>query len=48
MQRPVWRCACGAAMMILRQRMRPDAMPPCTPPQTLRPDKPDPVEASTR
>ena len=47
MQRPVWRCACGGAMVILRRRMRPDAMPPGTTPQALQPDKADPVEAST-
>ena len=42
-QRPVWRCACGGVMVILRRRLRPDAMPPGTTPQTERPDKTDPL-----
>jgi len=45
--RPVWRCACGGVMLILRRRMRPEAAPPCAAPQTERPDKADPVEVST-
>lgn len=45
-QRPVWRCACGGAMVILRRRLRPDAVPPCAAPQTERPDKTDPLEVS--
>jgi hypothetical protein len=44
--RPVWRCACGGVMLILRRRMRPDAVPPCAAPQTERPDKAGPLEAS--
>ena len=44
--RPVWRCACGGAMVILRRRLRPDAVSPCAAPQTERPDKAGPVEAS--
>lgn len=44
--RPVWRCACGGAMVILKRRLRPDAVPPCAAPQTERPDKAGPVEAS--
>lgn len=46
-QRPIWRCACGAAMVIVRRRMRPDAVSACAAPQTERPDKAGPVEAST-
>lgn len=45
-QRPVWRCACGGAMVILRRRLRPDAAPPCAAAQTGRLDKAEPVEAS--
>ena len=44
--RPAWRCACGGVMLIRRRRMRPEAVPPCAAPQTERPDKADPVEAS--
>lgn len=44
--RAVWRCACGGAMVILRRRMHPDAVPPCAAPQTERPDKAGPVEDS--
>lgn len=44
--RPVWRCTCGGVMLILRRRMRPDAVPPCAAPQTEQPDKAGPVEAS--
>lgn len=44
--RPVWRCACGQPMLILRRRMRAEAPPPCTAPQTIRPDKTDPVETA--
>ena len=32
--RPVWRCACGGVMLILRGRMRPEAVPACAAPQT--------------
>jgi len=45
--RPVWRCACGGAMVILRRRMRAEAAPPRAAPQTERPDKASPVEVST-
>lgn len=44
--RPVWRCACGGVMLILRRRMRPEAVPPCAAPQTEHPDKAGPLEAS--
>ena len=44
--RPVWRCTCGGVMLILRRRMRPEAVPPCAAPPTARPDKADPLEAS--
>jgi hypothetical protein len=44
--RPIWRCACGAVMRIVRRRMRPDQAPPCAAPQTVRPDKTHPQEAS--
>ena len=39
-------CACCRAMVILKRRLRPDAVPPCAAPQTERPDKAGPVEAS--
>jgi hypothetical protein len=42
--RPLWRCACGGVMVILRRRMRPDALAPCTAPPTEWPDKASPVE----
>ena len=42
--RPVWRCACGGVMVILRRRMRPDVGAPCTAPPTERPDKASPME----
>lgn len=46
--RPVWRCACGHPMAILRRRMRPSsAQPSCNAPQTVQPDKPRPMEANT-
>lgn len=45
-QRPVWRCVCGGAMVVLRRRIKPDAVPPCTAPQTIRPDKRVPVEVT--
>jgi hypothetical protein len=44
--RPVWRCACGGVMRIVRRRMRPDQAPPHASPQTVRPDKTHPQEAS--
>lgn len=44
--RPVWRCACGGAMVILKRRLRADAVPPCAAPQAVQPDKAGPVEAS--
>ena len=37
-QRPIWRCVCGGAMVIVRRRMRPGAVPGCTTPQTILPD----------
>ena len=43
-QRPIWRCARGGAMVILRRRMRPDAVSACAAPPTERPDKASPVE----
>jgi hypothetical protein len=43
-QRPVWRCVCGGVMVILRRRMRPDAVSACAAPQTVRPDKAGPLE----
>jgi hypothetical protein len=33
-------------MRILRRRMRPEQLPTCTAPQTVRPDKADPKEAT--
>ena len=45
-QRPVWRCACGGAMVIVRRRIRPDVTSACAAPQTERPDKVDPVEVT--
>ena len=45
-QRPVWRCACGGAMVMVRRRLHPDAVPPCAAPQTKQPDKAYPVEAA--
>jgi hypothetical protein len=45
-QRPIWRCACGGAMVVLRRRIKPDAVPPCTAPQTAQPDKRVPVEVT--
>ena len=45
-QRPAWRCACGGAMVIVRRRMRVDALAPCAAPQTEQPDKAGPVEVS--
>jgi len=45
--RPLWRCACGQPMLILRRRIRPDQVPPCIAPQTMRPDKANPMQAST-
>ena len=44
--RPLWRCTCGGAMVILRRRMRPEAVPACAAPQRERPDKAGPWEAS--
>jgi hypothetical protein len=44
--RPVWRCACGGAMVILRRRMRRETVAPCAAPQTERPDKAGPLEDS--
>jgi hypothetical protein len=44
--RPIWRCTCGGVMRIVRRRMRPDQTPPCAAPQTVRPDKIRPQEAS--
>ena len=46
-ERPQWRCACGQPMRILRRRMRPESVPSCPAPQTVRPDKADPKEANT-
>jgi len=45
-QRAVWRCACGGVMVIVRRRLRPDAIPPCAAPQTERPDKAGPLEVA--
>lgn len=46
--RPVWRCACGQPMVIVRRRMRPSAADSsCATPQTIRPDKPHPLETRT-
>ena len=46
--RPVWRCACGQPMLIVRRRMRPTSSgPSCATPQTTQPDKLSPVEATT-
>jgi hypothetical protein len=45
-QRPIWRCVCGGAMVVLRRRIKPDAVPPCTAPQTAQPDKRVPVEVT--
>ena len=45
--RPVWRCACGGVMVILRRRIRPQMVSPCTAPQTDRPDKTVAAELST-
>ena len=45
-ERPVWRCACGQPMVILRRRMRHETVSSCVAPQTLRPDKADPVEVA--
>jgi hypothetical protein len=43
-ERPVWRCACGGVMVILRRRMRADAVSACAAPQTEQPDKAGPLE----
>jgi hypothetical protein len=46
--RPVWRCACGQPMVIVRRRMRPpSSAPSCATPQTTQPDKAKPLEATT-
>jgi hypothetical protein len=47
--RPVWRCACGAAMRILRRRMRPELAAAATAvaPREVPPDKTNPTQAST-
>lgn len=46
--RPVWRCACGQPMVIVRRRMRPPASgTSCAAPQTIQPDKTKPLEATT-
>ena len=46
--RPLWRCACGQPMVILRRRMRPSAaQPSCSAPQTVQPDKPHPMQVRT-
>lgn len=47
-QRPVWRCACGGVMVMVmvRRRIRPQAVPPGASPQTERPDKAEPVEVT--
>ena len=53
-ERPVWRCACGQPMRILRRRMRPEeaataanAATAAAAPRTVRPDKPQPAQAAT-
>jgi hypothetical protein len=47
--RPVWRCACGQPMRILRRRMGPQEAAAATAatqaPRTVRPDKPEPAQA---
>jgi hypothetical protein len=45
-QRSIWRCVCGRAMVVVRRRIKPDAVPPCTAPQTAQPDKRVPVEVT--
>jgi hypothetical protein len=45
-QRPVWRCACGGVMVMVRRRIQPQAVPPGASPQTERPDKAEPVEVT--
>lgn len=49
--RPVWRCACGQPMRILRRRMGPEETAAATAatvaPRTVRPDKPEPAPATT-
>ena len=45
-QRSIWRCVCGGPMVVVRQRIKPDAVPPCTAPQTEPPDKRVPVEVT--
>ncbi len=47
--RPVWRCVCGQPMVIVRRRVRADAMSAlsaCTAQQMLRPDKPNAGEVA--
>jgi len=46
--RPVWRCACGQAMVIVRRRMPPNTVSLCTTPRTMQPDKAKPIEATKR
>lgn len=43
-QRPLWRCTCGGVMVVLRRRLRPDEVPLCSAPQTVQPDKAEPLE----
>lgn len=54
-ERPVWRCACGQPMRILRRRMRPEeaaavaaanAATAAAAPRTVRPDQPQPAQAA--
>ena len=43
-QCPICSYACGGAMVILRRRMRPDAVSACAAPPTEQPDEASPVE----
>jgi Putative transposase/Transposase zinc-binding domain len=48
--RPVWRCACGQPMHVVRRRMpalQPDPAGQAQPWRALRPDRPDPQQAHT-
>jgi len=48
--RPLWRCACGQPMRILRRRLAPQeaaAASAAMAPRTVRPDKPEPAAAAT-
>lgn len=47
--RPLWRCACGGPMVIVRRRVRPGSgpQPSWAAPQIVLPDKANPLEAAT-